>query len=75
MSRIDEESDFAPTHALFQRRRGYTVNDPLPSILNTPPELVPTPFRVPDYKITDLEWAGALNFKLRTTQWFTCGVI
>ena len=27
-------------------RRGYTVNDPLPSILNAPPELVPAPFHL-----------------------------
>ena len=41
----------------IQRKRGYTVNDPSPSILNAPPELVPAPFSLdlPDYKITDHE--------------------
>ena len=31
---------------------------------------------LPDYKITDLDaWTNALDFKLRTTQWFTGSVV
>ena len=59
-------------HAPYQRRRGHT-NDPLLSISNKPPELFPWPSWLQNY----WPWCmtNALDFKLRTTQWFTGSVV